>query len=134
MKRLCAATYTPPDSNQLLRPANDAYFSSLALPSVLFLGRAPFIFHRLIKNSSSCYPAREDVKGFCVRLTTQIRYTDTVVRQRDKTSQLLREQTDYDFRVGQCLVSDENSTCWIPVRHNTQSDGDVKVWNSGIYE
>ena len=30
-------------------------------------------------------------------------------------------------RVGQCLVSDENSTCWIPVRHNTQSDGDVKV-------
>ena len=40
---------------------------------------------------------------------------------------LLREQTDFDFITGQCLVPDENSACWIPVRHKTLSDGDVKV-------
>ena len=34
---------------------------------------------------------------------------------------------DFDFTVGQCLVSDENSACWISARHNTLSDGDVKV-------
>ena len=41
--------------------------------------------------------------------------------------QLLLEQTDFDFNVGHRLMSDENSVCWIPVRFNTRSDGDVKV-------
>ena len=29
--------------------------------------------------------------------------------------------------VGRCPVSDEKSACQIPIRHNTLSDGDVKV-------
>ena len=41
--------------------------------------------------------------------------------------QLQREQTDFDFIVGQCLVFDENSACYILVRHNTLSVGDVKI-------
>ena len=50
--------------------------------------------------------------------------SDTVVPHWDKT-QLLREQTDYSVRP--CLVSGENVTCQIPVKHYTVSDGDVKV-------
>ena len=29
--------------------------------------------------------------------------------------QLLWQQTDFGFTPGQCLVSDENSACWIPM-------------------
>ena len=43
------------------------------------------------------------------------------------SDQLPWEQAYLDFSVGQCLVSDENTACWIPIRHNTLSDGDVKV-------
>ena len=34
---------------------------------------------------------------------------------------------DFDFTVGRYLVSDENSACQIPIRHNTLSNGDVIV-------
>ena len=57
----------------------------------------------------------------------------TVVRHWDKayscygSRQLLCEQTDFVFAVRQRLVSDENSTCQIPIRHDILSDGDVKV-------
>ena len=46
-------------------------------------------------------------------------------RRRVQNIQLLRKQADFDFTVGHCLVSDENSACKTPVRHNTLSDGDV---------
>ena len=36
-------------------------------------------------------------------------------------------ETDFDSAVGHCFVSDGNSACWIPFRHNTLSDGDVNV-------
>ena len=37
------------------------------------------------------------------------------------------KEADSDFTVGQCLETDENSACWIPIRHNTLSDGDVSL-------
>ena len=40
-------------------------------------------------------------------------------------TQLLWEQTDFDVTIGQCLVSDENRACYIPIRHNTLSDKTV---------
>ena len=40
------------------------------------------------------------------------------------------EQTDFDFTVGQCLLSDENSACWIPIRRKTLFDDDVKVFKA----
>ena len=52
---------------------------------------------------------------------------DVILQHLIWSDQLLGEQTDIDFTVGQCLVSDENSACWISARHNTLSDGDVKV-------
>ena len=46
--------------------------------------------------------------------------------------QLPWEQTDFDFTVGQYLVSGENRSCQIPIRHNTLSDGDVKVCSTTV--
>ena len=37
---------------------------------------------------------------------------------------------DFDFTVGQCLVSDENSACCIPITHNLLSNGDVRAYVS----
>ena len=45
------------------------------------------------------------------------------------SDQLLRDQTDLDFNIGQCHVPDEISACWIPIRHSTLSDGDIKAWS-----
>ena len=42
-----------------------------------------------------------------------------------QSGQSLREQTDFDFIVRQCLVSSENSACYSAIRHNTLSNGDV---------
>ena len=41
--------------------------------------------------------------------------------------QSLREQTDFDFTVGQWFASHENSACYIPSRRQTLSDDNVKV-------
>ena len=41
--------------------------------------------------------------------------------------QLLWEQTDFDVTVGHCLVSGDTNACWVPVRHNTVSDGEIKI-------
>ena len=41
-------------------------------------------------------------------------------------------QTDLDYIVGQRLASDENSPCYIPIRHSTLSDGDVKVCRTTV--
>ena len=53
-----------------------------------------------------------------------IRHCRTTVGQ---STQSLLEQTDFDSAVGLCLVTGENDACQIPIRHNTLSDGDVKV-------
>ena len=38
-------------------------------------------------------------------------FSDTVVRHLDKSLKWLCEQTDFDFTVGQCLVSDKSNAC-----------------------
>ena len=40
-------------------------------------------------------------------------------RTAGQNTQLLLKQTNFDFTVRQCLVSDENSFSQIPIRHNT---------------
>ena len=37
----------------------------------------------------------------------------------------MRHNAPSDGDVGQYVVSDEDSACWIPMRHKTPSDGDV---------
>ena len=61
------------------------------------------------------------------RVLKVVRFRSTVVGRWVKTIQLLWEQADFDFIVGQCPVSDDDSARWIPTRHNTLSDGLVKV-------
>ena len=41
--------------------------------------------------------------------------------------QLPWQQRDFDGTIGQYLVSDENSVCWIPIKHNTLPDADLQV-------
>ena len=53
-----------------------------------------------------------------------VRYCRMTVGQ---SIRLPGKQTDFDFAVGQCLVSYENRACQISIRHNTLSNGDVKV-------
>ena len=43
------------------------------------------------------------------------------------SDELPLKPADFDSTIGHCPVSDENSACWVPVRHSTLSDGDVKV-------
>ena len=70
-------------------------------------------------------------KGMGFWTCATILRTRSTVRQCPMTvgqnAQLLWQQTDFDFIVGQCRVSDENSACSIYIRHNTLPDGDVKV-------
>ena len=50
-----------------------------------------------------------------------------MVQQWDKSTQSLREQAVSDFTIRQGLVSDDRIARWIAIRHDTLSDGDVKV-------
>ena len=52
--------------------------------------------------------------------------SDTVVRLWDET-QLLWQQTRFDATSGQCVMPDDNSACYIPLRHDTLSDCDAKI-------
>ena len=58
------------------------------------------------------------------RLRSTIRHCRTTVGQ---NTQLLLEVTDFEFTSGRCLVSDENSAFYIPVRQNIPYDSDANV-------
>ena len=54
--------------------------------------------------------------------------TTTVCDPIDVCSSWRRQ--DFDFTIGQCLVSDGNSVRWIPIRHKTLCYGGVgqRLW------
>ena len=71
----------------------------------------------LSSSSSSSSPPPSFFLSFFLFVANYL-VSGTVVRQQDKAHSWYTSRQNCDLTVGKCLVSDENSACWIPSRRN----------------